>query len=136
MIIQSKFACDMGLGGGMVWSLETDDFQGHCHGERFPIIKTIYRTLVGRYPTYTWHPAPPRSTSNQVCDFYKPTWVPQPPVSQNHVCIVSFHSNFDISSGQEMPFLVCYVSTPFCKSPHSYSLQLLCHLVKFFGTNP
>ena len=99
MIIQSKFACDMGLGGGMVWSLETDDFQGHCRGERFPIIKTIYRTLVGRYPTYTWHPAPPRSTSNQVCDFYKPTWVPQPPVSQNHVCIVSFHSNFDISSG-------------------------------------
>jgi chitinase len=77
--IKAEYARDMGLAGGMVWSLETDDFHGQCHGETFPLIKTIYRTIIGPYPGYEWHPAPPRSTSNLVCDYYKPTWVPQTP---------------------------------------------------------
>jgi len=29
------------LGGGMVWSIETDDFRGSCHGNKFPLLKAI-----------------------------------------------------------------------------------------------
>lgn len=45
--LKTSYAKDLGLLGGMIWSLETDDFQGGCHGEKFPIIKTIYRVLNG-----------------------------------------------------------------------------------------
>jgi len=77
LLLQAEFAKKMNLAGGMVWSLETDDFGGKCHGERYPLIKTVYRTIVGPYPTYQWEPKPARSSSSQVCDYWKPTWVPQ-----------------------------------------------------------
>jgi len=64
---KSDYIVSMGLGGGMFWSLETDDFQGSCHGERFPLIKTTYRTIIGKYPPYKWEPKPPRSSSKEVC---------------------------------------------------------------------
>ncbi len=37
----------------MVWSVETDDFHGTCHGTPFILVKTIYETLNGPivYPT-------------------------------------------------------------------------------------
>jgi len=46
--IQAKaaYARELGLGGAMVWSVETDDFRGDC-GEPFALIKTIYRALNG-----------------------------------------------------------------------------------------
>lgn len=31
----------------MVWSLETDDFRGKCHGEKYILLKTIVNTLNG-----------------------------------------------------------------------------------------
>ncbi len=34
------------LGGGMAWSLDTDDFRGKCGSEAFPLIKTISRRLL------------------------------------------------------------------------------------------
>jgi hypothetical protein len=43
--IKSMIAVKMGLGGGMVWSLETDDFHGECHGVKFPLIQTINRVF-------------------------------------------------------------------------------------------
>jgi chitinase len=55
----------------MIWSLETDDFRGKCHGERFPLIKTIYRTVIGAYPEYKWEPKEPRATSKEACDAYE-----------------------------------------------------------------
>jgi chitinase len=69
---KAEYARDMGLGGGMVWSLETDDFNGKCHGEGFPLIRTIYRTLIGEYSQSPKPTEPPRAWSSFVCP--KPTW--------------------------------------------------------------
>uniref|UniRef100_T1JFT1 Ribosome assembly protein 1 n=1 Tax=Strigamia maritima TaxID=126957 RepID=T1JFT1_STRMM len=45
--IKANYARDMKLGGGMVWSIETDDFNGYCHGNKFPLISIIHETLRG-----------------------------------------------------------------------------------------
>ncbi|XP_013781598.1 chitinase-3-like protein 1 [Limulus polyphemus] len=36
-----RYAKVMGLGGGMVWSIETDDFTGKCHTQRYPLLQAI-----------------------------------------------------------------------------------------------
>ena len=41
----------MGLGGAMVWSIETDDFLGLCFGEPFILTKTIRQVIDGGSPT-------------------------------------------------------------------------------------
>ena len=46
----------MNLGGGMVWSVETDDFRGHCHGQNYPLLRTINEFL-GRRIDATTKPA-------------------------------------------------------------------------------
>lgn len=45
--VKSKYGMDMGLGGGMVWSIETDDFRGICHGHRYPLLTVIHNTFIG-----------------------------------------------------------------------------------------
>nr|ADM87517.1 chitinase [Holotrichia oblita] len=42
--IKTNYAKSMGLGGVMVWSLETDDFKGKC-GQVNPLLNTIRTTL-------------------------------------------------------------------------------------------
>lgn len=44
---KAEYARKMDLGGAMVWSLETDDFRGKCHGEKYALLKTIVKTLDG-----------------------------------------------------------------------------------------
>lgn len=65
---KTEFALKMGLGGGMIWSLETDDFHGKCHGESFPLIKTLYRTLNGEIPL-----PPPTTTTTLNPNSTQPT---------------------------------------------------------------
>ncbi|CAL1277040.1 unnamed protein product [Larinioides sclopetarius] len=36
-----------GLGGGMIWSLETDDFKGNCGAGKYPLLSAISRKLNG-----------------------------------------------------------------------------------------
>lgn len=47
LALKAQFAKSMGLGGMMMWSIETDDFLGRCHGEKYPLLNTIKRTLSG-----------------------------------------------------------------------------------------
>jgi len=43
---KAQYVKDMGLAGGMVWSIETDDFKGICHqDENFKLIRTIVRGM-------------------------------------------------------------------------------------------
>ncbi|GIX75148.1 hypothetical protein CEXT_498891 [Caerostris extrusa] len=37
----------MNLGGAMVWSIETDDFRGRCHGYANPLLRAINSALDG-----------------------------------------------------------------------------------------
>ncbi|CAL1547452.1 unnamed protein product [Lymnaea stagnalis] len=34
-----------GLGGAFVWSVEMDDFHGHCGGPKYPLLRTIYEVF-------------------------------------------------------------------------------------------
>lgn len=40
-----NYAISKKLGGGMVWSVDTDDFSGHCGKGKYPLLKTISRLL-------------------------------------------------------------------------------------------
>jgi chitinase len=39
--LKVDYANNKGLGGGMVWSIETDDFQGDCGQGRYPLLQKI-----------------------------------------------------------------------------------------------
>ncbi|KAG9509815.1 Acidic mammalian chitinase, partial [Fragariocoptes setiger] len=51
LTLKTQFAKSQGLGGIMMWSIETDDFRGHCHGEKFPLLNNIKRVLNGAQTT-------------------------------------------------------------------------------------
>ena len=40
---KSEYVLSMGLGGGMIWSVDTDDFKGVCSGTKFPILTTMFQ---------------------------------------------------------------------------------------------
>lgn len=57
--IKTRFANAMNLGGAMIWSIETDDFLGECHGQKFPLLNTINRVFAeGRSEKPTPAPVP------------------------------------------------------------------------------
>ncbi|XP_057334455.1 acidic mammalian chitinase-like [Microplitis mediator] len=43
---KAEFAKQMGLGGVMIWSIETDDFHGIC-GEKYPLLRAINAVFLG-----------------------------------------------------------------------------------------
>uniref|UniRef100_A0AAG5D9Z8 chitinase n=1 Tax=Anopheles atroparvus TaxID=41427 RepID=A0AAG5D9Z8_ANOAO len=56
--LKVKYLLDLGLGGAMVWSLETDDFLGFCNGVQYPLMKEIRQLLNGGTPSPTTTPVP------------------------------------------------------------------------------
>ncbi|KAJ4447151.1 hypothetical protein ANN_09152 [Periplaneta americana] len=48
--IKSQYVKDNGLGGAMIWSVETDDFLGKCGQGKNPLLNTIKSTLNGDGP--------------------------------------------------------------------------------------
>lgn len=62
--LKVKYLMDLGLGGAMVWSLETDDFRGYCGGGKYPLMSEIHKLLNGGTPSPTTTPPPlPPSTT-------------------------------------------------------------------------
>jgi chitinase len=43
--LKAKYILNNGLGGAMVWSLETDDFLGVCGGRKFPLLNALRKAL-------------------------------------------------------------------------------------------
>jgi len=50
--IKCQYIKDKGLGGGMIWALDLDDFTGSCGDGNYPLLTTINRILGGE----TWTP--------------------------------------------------------------------------------
>lgn len=46
-ILKTEYAVQEGLGGVMIWSVETDDFLGKCHGFKYPLLTAINHVLFG-----------------------------------------------------------------------------------------
>lgn len=44
---KSEYVKAMGLGGGMIWALDLDDFKNICGCEEYPLLRTINRVLRG-----------------------------------------------------------------------------------------
>jgi len=75
--IKAQYAREHGLAGGMVWSIETDDFLGQC-GRTFNLIKTMREALTGGH--YTTPPPPPPTTVDPDQPTLAPTTAhPDPP---------------------------------------------------------
>jgi len=44
---KGRYIAAMGLGGAMIWSIETDDFRGFCHGTPFLLTRSIVDAING-----------------------------------------------------------------------------------------
>lgn len=42
---KAEYIKAMGLGGGMIWALDLDDFKNLCGCEEYPLLRTINRVL-------------------------------------------------------------------------------------------
>lgn len=45
LTLKAEYAMSKGLAGVMVWSIETDDFKGICHTEKFAFLRTINKAI-------------------------------------------------------------------------------------------
>lgn len=57
---KAEYVKGMGLGGAMVWSIETDDFKGRC-GDKYPLLKTLNEVLRNGEPPSTVSEPQPES---------------------------------------------------------------------------
>uniref|UniRef100_A0A182IVU9 chitinase n=1 Tax=Anopheles atroparvus TaxID=41427 RepID=A0A182IVU9_ANOAO len=89
--LKVKYLLDLGLGGAMVWSLETDDFLGFCNGVQYPLMKEIRQLLNGGTPSPTTAPvptSPPTSTGPGVSQTGGPTIGPSTsPSTTDEPCV-------------------------------------------------
>lgn len=47
--VKAKYIREMGLGGGVFWSLDFDDFRGTCGCGEFPLLTTLSQELLNLY---------------------------------------------------------------------------------------
>lgn len=65
-----KFAFKMNLSGIMVWSIDTDDFNGQCHGVKFPLVKSINMAFSGE-PSVPFNKSSPCKGKNNDNNYIK-----------------------------------------------------------------
>jgi len=64
MLVKGQYVAAMGLGGSMVWSIETDDFKGLCGGGTFPLIKAILQGMNTANPVLPANPCNNQTTTS------------------------------------------------------------------------
>lgn len=79
--IKVEYLKKLGLGGGMIWSLETDDFRGKCHGHKYPLLTIINDDLNG--PSTRVTVEPDTKVTNGVRPTVAPTQPPQPETTKS-----------------------------------------------------
>ncbi|XP_035787942.1 probable chitinase 10 [Anopheles albimanus] len=65
ILLKCSIIAQYGLGGGMVWSIETDDFLGRC-GTRYELLSTLKGCVNGGSPAPATTIRPPTTTANPV----------------------------------------------------------------------
>lgn len=79
--LKAQYIKAMGLAGGMIWSIETDDFLGKCHGEKYPLLKAInkvFESSSALMPTPGSTEAPPHTVVSSAMPSTERTWWPRP----------------------------------------------------------
>lgn len=51
----------------MLWTADTDDFRGRCHGERSPLTRTVYEALNG---PVVYPPTPTKGPTDSTVRIY------------------------------------------------------------------
>jgi len=110
-----QLANDLGLGGVMIWSIETDDFQPTCGPTPFPLLGVINEYMRGGAPTRGPTPPPPTTTPyTGPPTTQKPTTPPTspytfPPPDPTDVCQ---HEGFQADPNDCTTFYNC-IPTPY-----------------------
>ncbi|XP_043474273.1 chitinase-like protein 4 [Leptopilina heterotoma] len=92
--IKAEYVIKMGLGGAMLWSIETDDFKGIC-GEKYPLLKTLNNVL-RKGSSMPTHPIiSPETTTPTILPvtdestITKPVEIPTTPAISDDICHTS-----------------------------------------------
>ncbi|KAG7164861.1 chitinase 10-like 4 [Homarus americanus] len=91
---KSEYIKNMGLGGGMIWALDLDDFKNRCGCEHHPLLRTINRVLrnypvpdpkcasfggsVSIFKDQMTGDLPARAASPSITESTPPVWTPKP----------------------------------------------------------
>ncbi|KAL6266443.1 hypothetical protein P5V15_003293 [Pogonomyrmex californicus] len=94
---KAQFVRDMGLGGGMVWALDLDDFRGRCDDGPHPLLHAIQRVLAEPPNEHDrpieWKPPPSPMTTSTVI---KPTQATRPTTVADRVTQDGSKSEFKV----------------------------------------
>lgn len=78
---KAEFVRDMGLGGGMVWALDLDDFRGRCGNGPHPLMHVIQQVLAEPRSHYVWPENQKPTTTTMTSVTIKPTQMIRPTMS-------------------------------------------------------
>ncbi|XP_058054145.1 acidic mammalian chitinase [Anopheles bellator] len=112
--LKVQYLLHHGLGGAMVWSLETDDFRGVCGGGQYPLMHEIRSLLNGGTPSEPTTPPPtvppPTSTAGTPstttvaggsasgpCADGQVGFVPHPADCSKYYMCLDAHTSFEFS---------------------------------------
>ncbi|XP_051166063.1 chitinase-3-like protein 2 isoform X2 [Leptopilina boulardi] len=89
--IKAEYILKLGLGGVMLWSIETDDFRGIC-GEKYPLLKML-NSVLNHELSSTKNPTIPEKTPSTHSTSTEPSSstdlpvkLPSTPAMNNNVC--------------------------------------------------